>query len=115
VILDAGQSAAGNFVQLFARTYPGEVVGVAMNPVPRAEPWLANALPLMTKAERADEEAYYRGELNEEAFAWIASSDQLVAAPSPPDVPCRSYCCPPSPSATVPTTRVGGRTACTRR
>ena len=34
-----GQSAGGNFVRLYARTYPEEVVGVvAMNPVPPADP-----------------------------------------------------------------------------
>jgi pimeloyl-ACP methyl ester carboxylesterase len=83
-----GQSAGGNFVQLYARTYPEEVVGVvAMNPVPPANPWLADAAPLMTEQERDDEEAYYRGEFNAEAFDWIASSEQLEAAPPPPDVP----------------------------
>jgi pimeloyl-ACP methyl ester carboxylesterase len=83
-----GQSAGGAFVQLYARTFPDEVVGVvAMNPVPPADPWLTDALPLMTEDERADEDAYYRGELNEEAFDWIASSDQLAAAPPPPALP----------------------------
>ena len=83
-----GQSAGGTFVQLYARTYPDEVVGVvAMNPVPPADPWLTDASPLMTEEERADEEAYYRGTLNTEALDWIASSEQLAAAPPPPNVP----------------------------
>jgi pimeloyl-ACP methyl ester carboxylesterase len=82
-----GQSAGATFAQLYARTYPDEVAGVvAMNPVPLAGSWLTDALPLMTEPERADEEAYYRGELNEEAFDWNASSAQMDAAP-PPDVP----------------------------
>ena len=83
-----GQSAGATFVQLYARTYPDEVAGiVAMNPVPLADPWLAEALPLMTESERADEEAYYRGELNAEAFDWNASNTQMEAAPPPPAVP----------------------------
>ena len=36
-----------------------------MNPVPHAELWLKEALPLMTEDERREELAYYRGENNE--------------------------------------------------
>lgn len=83
-----GQSAGGVFVQLYGRTYPDEVAGVvAMNAVPPAGFWLENALPLMSEQERADEEAYYRGEGGGEAFDWIAASAELDAAPAPPDVP----------------------------
>ena len=83
-----GQSAGGMFVQLYARTHPDEVAGVvAMNAVPPAGPWLEDALPLMTEQERAEEEAYYRGEGGGEAFDWIASFAELDAAPAPPDVP----------------------------
>jgi pimeloyl-ACP methyl ester carboxylesterase len=87
-----GQSAGGTIVQLFARTYPSEVVGVvAMNAVPPAGPWLEKALPLMTEQERAEEEAFYRGasegDAFDEAFDWYASFAQLEAAPAPPDVP----------------------------
>jgi pimeloyl-ACP methyl ester carboxylesterase len=83
-----GQSVGGVFVQLFARTYPEEVAGaVAMNAVPPARPWLERALALMTEQERAEEEAYYRGEGEGEQFDWYASFTELDAAPAPPDVP----------------------------
>jgi pimeloyl-ACP methyl ester carboxylesterase len=83
-----GQSAGGVFVQLYSRTYPHEVAGVvAMNPVPPAGLWLEKALPLMTEQERADEEAYYRGDVDGEAFDWYASFTELEAATDPPDVP----------------------------
>jgi pimeloyl-ACP methyl ester carboxylesterase len=83
-----GQSVAGFFVQLYARTYPDDVAGVvAMNPVPPAGPWLEQALPLMTEGERAEEESYYRGEGVSEAIDFNLSSEQLNTAPSPPDVP----------------------------
>ena len=83
-----GQSAGGVFVQLYAQTYPDEAVGVvAMNAVPPAEPWLKNALPLMTEQEQADEEAYYRGEGEGETFDWNASFAEIDASAAPPDVP----------------------------
>jgi Alpha/beta hydrolase family len=82
-----GHSAGGFFVQHYARRYPGEVVGVvSMNPVPPADPWLDEALPLFTEQERSDEEAYYRGE-NDESIDWNTSSQQLTTAPAPPDMP----------------------------
>jgi pimeloyl-ACP methyl ester carboxylesterase len=82
-----GQSVGAVFVQLYARTYPDDVAGVvAINPVPPAEPWLDRALPLMTEPERADEEAYYRGEVDD-GFDFYTSFAQLDAAPPPPDVP----------------------------
>jgi pimeloyl-ACP methyl ester carboxylesterase len=41
-----GHSAGGLLVQLYARTYPGDLAAVvAMNPVPSAGPWLAQAVP----------------------------------------------------------------------
>jgi pimeloyl-ACP methyl ester carboxylesterase len=83
-----GQSAGGFFVQLYARTYPEEVAGVvAMNSVPPAGPWLEQATPLMSDQEWVEEEAYYRGEGGGEAIDWNLSSEQLDAAPPPPDVP----------------------------
>jgi len=79
-----GHSAAGVFVQLYARTYPGEVVGVvAMNPVAPAGLWLERALPLMTDQERSDDEASNdRGEGEGEQFDWYTSFTQLDAAPA---------------------------------
>jgi hypothetical protein len=57
-----------------------------MNPVPPAGPWLEQARPLMTAPERADEEAYYRGAVDD-GFDFYASFAQLDAASPPPDVP----------------------------
>jgi hypothetical protein len=75
-----GHSAGGMFVQLYARTYPDQVIGVvAMNPVPPAHPWL-------DKVGDASEEAYYRGQ-NGESLDYLTSSDQIATAPLPPDVP----------------------------
>ena len=82
-----GQSAGGLFVQLYARTFPDDVVGVvAMNPVPPADPWLKLAIPLMSKDEHAEEVAYYDGQ-NGESFDYKGTSAQLADAPPPPDVP----------------------------
>src|SRR5262245_22055736 len=74
-----GQSAGGLFVQLYARTFPDQVVGVvAMNPVPPAHPWLDEVRRVFTEQERADEEAYYRGQ-NGESMNYLTSSAQLAA------------------------------------
>lgn len=84
-----GHSAGGVFVQLYARTYPEQVVGVvAMNPVPPAPEWLSRALPLMDAWEQSEEEAAYRGEGQSESIDWNATANQLTAAPAPPpDMP----------------------------
>jgi pimeloyl-ACP methyl ester carboxylesterase len=81
-----GHSAGGMLVQLYARTYPDQVVGVvAMNPVPPAHPWLDQVSRVFTAEEYAGEEAYYQGD-NGESLDYLTSSEQLVAAPAPPDV-----------------------------
>lgn len=80
-----GHSAGGAFVQLYARTYPDQVLGVvAMNPVPPANQWLPQALPLMDAWEQSEEEAAYRGEGQSESIDWNTSGNQLLAAPAPP-------------------------------
>lgn len=82
-----GHGAGGMFVQLYARTYPGEVVGVvAMNPVPPADPWLEEVSKVFTADEYAIEEAYYQGD-NRESIDYIASSEQIALAPPPPNIP----------------------------
>ena len=82
-----GSSAGGLFVQLYARTFPDQVVGVvAMNPVPPAHPWLDEVSQIFTPQEYADEEAYYGGN-NGESFDYLSSSEQLAAAAKSPDVP----------------------------
>lgn len=82
-----GSSAGGMFVQLYARKYADQVVGVvAMNPVPPAHPWLDEVSQIFTPEEYADEEAYYNGR-NGESFDYLSSSDQLTAAGEPPNVP----------------------------
>lgn len=82
-----GSSAGGLFVQHYARTFPDQVVGViAMNPVPPAHPWLDQASLIFTAEEFAGEEAYYAGD-NGESFNYLSSSDQLLAAAAPPNVP----------------------------
>jgi pimeloyl-ACP methyl ester carboxylesterase len=82
-----GQSAGGLFVQLYARTFPDQVVGVvAMNPVPPAHPWLDEVRRVFTEQERAEEQAYYGGQ-NGESLQYLASSEQLAAAAKPPAVP----------------------------
>ena len=82
-----GHSAGGMLVQLYARTYPDQVVGVvAMNPVPPAHPWLDQVSKVFTAEEYTGEEAYYQGD-NGESLDYLTGSEQLVAAPTPPDVP----------------------------
>jgi len=57
-----GHSAGGMLVQLYARTYPEQVVGVvSMNPVPPAHPWLDEVSKIFTTQEYSGEEAYYKG------------------------------------------------------
>ena len=55
-----------------------------MNPVPHAELWLKEALPLMTEDERREELAYYRGE-NNESFHWNTSFREIARA-GPPQI-----------------------------
>ena len=82
-----GHSAGGLFVQLYARTFPEQVIGVvAMNPVPPAHPWLDQVSKIFTAEEYADEEAYYQGQ-NGESFDYLTSSEQVNGAPKPPQVP----------------------------
>lgn len=86
-----GHSAGGLLVQLYARTYPGDVAAVvAMNPVPPAGPWLARAVPLMTTGEAAEENAYYDG-ANDESLDYRTSSQQLEEAPAPRDIPFEMF------------------------
>jgi pimeloyl-ACP methyl ester carboxylesterase len=82
-----GQSAGGLFVQLYARTFPDQVVGVvAMNPVPPAHPWLDEVSQIFTTQGFSEEKAYYQGQ-NGGPFDYLTSSEQLTAAPKPPEIP----------------------------
>jgi hypothetical protein len=82
-----GHEAGGLFVQLYARTYPDQVAGVvALDPIFPAHPWLDDVSKLVTGQEYASEKRSYDGE-NEESIDFTTSSDQLAAAPKPPDVP----------------------------
>ncbi len=86
-----GHSAGGMFVQLYARKYAAQVAGVvSMNPVPPAHPWLDEVSKIFTPEEYADEQAYYHGQ-NGESFAYLTTSDQLTAAPAPPNVPFEMF------------------------
>jgi hypothetical protein len=57
-----------------------------MNPVPPAHPWLDEVSQIFTAQQYAEEEAYYRGN-NGESFDYVSSSEQLLAAGEPTDVP----------------------------
>jgi pimeloyl-ACP methyl ester carboxylesterase len=82
-----GQDAGGLFVQLYARTYPDQVVGVvALDPTPPAHPWLDEVSQIFTAQEYASEKTSYSGK-NSESIDYVTSSEQLAAAPKPPDVP----------------------------
>lgn len=82
-----GHSAGGLLVQLYARTYPDDVMGViAMNPVPPYGPWVEQGFPSMTLKERLDETTYFDGQ-NGEALDYGAASEELDAAAAPPDIP----------------------------
>jgi len=82
-----GHSAGGMLVQLYARTYPDQVIGVvAMNPVPPAHPWLDEVNKIFTPEEYTEEETYYHGQ-NGESLDYLTSSEQLATAPVPPNVP----------------------------
>jgi len=82
-----GHSAGGLLVQLYAREFPDQVVGVvAMNPVPPAHPWLDQVPSVFTLQELTDEKAYYAGK-NGETLDYTTSSAQLSAAAAPPNIP----------------------------
>jgi pimeloyl-ACP methyl ester carboxylesterase len=82
-----GQEAGGLFVQLYARTYPDQVAGVvALDPIAPAHPWLDEVSKLFTAQEYAGEKSSYGGE-NSESIDYVTSSEELAAAPKPPDVP----------------------------
>lgn len=82
-----GQSAGGLFVQLYARTFPDQVIGVvSMNPVPPAHPWLDEVSKVFTAQGFSEEKAYYQGQ-NGGPFDYLTSSEQLTAAPKPPTIP----------------------------
>ena len=82
-----GQGAGGLFVQLYARMFPDQVVGVvALDPQPPAHPWLDEVSKIFTAQEYSSEKTSYSGE-NSESIDYVTSSEQLAAAPKPPDVP----------------------------
>jgi pimeloyl-ACP methyl ester carboxylesterase len=82
-----GHSTGGLFVQLYARMFPDQVVGVvAMNPQSPAHPWLVEVNLIFTTQEYAGEIGYLGGE-NGESIDYLTSSEQLEAAPQPPDMP----------------------------
>ncbi len=86
-LLLVGRDAGGLFVQLYAREFPEQVVGVmSMNPPAPAHPWLDEVSKVFNTQEYADEEAYFKGK-NPESFDLLTSSDQLTAATKPPKVP----------------------------
>ncbi len=82
-----GNSFGGLSVQLYARTFPDQVVGVvALDPVAPADQWLAQTSTLFTSQDYAAEKRFYGGG-NEESIDLVTSSQQVAAAPQPPDVP----------------------------
>ena len=82
-----GNGAGGQFVQLYARLFPDQVVGVvALDPMPPADPWLAAVSTLFNPADYATEKSNYGGG-NEESIDLVTSGQQLAAAPTPPNVP----------------------------
>jgi pimeloyl-ACP methyl ester carboxylesterase len=82
-----GHDAGGLFVQLYARTFPDQVVGVvALDPTLPAHPWLDEASKIFTAQEYASEKTSFSG-ANSESMDYVTSSEQLAAAPKPPDVP----------------------------
>jgi pimeloyl-ACP methyl ester carboxylesterase len=92
-----GHSTGGLFVQLYARMFPDQVVGVvAMNPQQVAHPWLDDISKILTEREYAGEKRYLDGE-NEESIDYTTSSEQLAAAPQPPNVPFEMLVSPCDP------------------
>jgi hypothetical protein len=59
---------------------------VALDPQPPAHPWLDEVSKIFTAQEYASENTSYSGE-NSESIDYVTSSEQLAAAPKPPDVP----------------------------
>jgi hypothetical protein len=83
----AGSSIGGLFVQLYARRYSDEVVGVvAMNPEPPADEVLERIHPLFSKEVRQEDRIYIRGD-NPERIDLLASSEELNKVPPPPPIP----------------------------
>jgi pimeloyl-ACP methyl ester carboxylesterase len=82
-----GNGFGGQFVQLYARMFPDQVVGVvAVDPMPPSPPWLDEVSKVYTPQEYASEKSNYGGG-NEESIDLVTSGEQLAAAPQPPDVP----------------------------
>jgi hypothetical protein len=59
---------------------------VALDPQPPAHPWLDEVSQIFTAQEYASEKTSYSGK-NSESIDYVTSSEQLAAAPKPPDVP----------------------------
>jgi pimeloyl-ACP methyl ester carboxylesterase len=82
-----GNGFGGQFVQLYARTFPDQVVGVvAMDPQPPSPQWLDAVSKVFTAQELASEKATYGGG-NAESIDLVTSGQQLAAAPQPSGVP----------------------------
>jgi pimeloyl-ACP methyl ester carboxylesterase len=85
-----GHSAGAMIVQSYALNYPDSIAGVvAMNPVPPWRQWRERALPEMTKAERAEESAYFGGEGSPEGFDFREISGQYADLDEPAGIPFR--------------------------
>jgi pimeloyl-ACP methyl ester carboxylesterase len=84
-----GQSLGGDLIQLYARTYPEDVVGlVAMNSGPPCGPWLSGLSTLGNLQLLAAESAYCADNGgNRDRLDGNASWAQAEAAPAPPDIP----------------------------
>ncbi len=82
-----GNGAGGQFVQLYARLFPEQVVGVvALDPMPPSPPWLDEVSKVFNSQEYASEKSSYGG-ANEESIDFGTSGQQVAAAPTPPGVP----------------------------
>jgi pimeloyl-ACP methyl ester carboxylesterase len=82
----AGQSLGATVVLRYAQTHPGKVSGVlSMNPVPPVRTYLRRVKPVETADEYAGEEAFYRGENDENVE--LTSSEKLLTDPMPPTLP----------------------------
>jgi len=106
-----GQSLGGDLVQLYARTYPDNLVGVvSMSSGPPCGPWLA-ALPSLDNPQLlADETAncadnHGRRDRYDGNAYWA----EMQAAPAPPDIPFELVIstvdgdwCPPGQSSWAP-------------
>lgn len=78
-----GHSAGGLFVQLYAKQFPDDVIGVvAMNPVPPFEAAVAEIFPELTAEDVEAETSYYEGE-NGESLDYAAASETIDSLPAP--------------------------------